>query len=337
MTKCCLAHRFYFSLVFILFLWPQSCLANVDCDNGNSVPDGYQQWCTDKYFIIYRKSGERAVDQRIVKAFAAANPDNKDIRSFALVVANSEYKNWDDAHKKLPGVDTDLQTLEVFLDKQGYDEVLLLKNQDADYNSIRAALDHFAEVTKNYANRSRFLFVYDGHGKPPNTHGVGAGIALSNITGDGDDAPEHNFTFFELQGKLRTIADNTFHTIAIIGSCFSGNVFSLSGDSNNYVFIDPTHHGAQAVTSSDKKSVAYTLGNPKNGTAFFYAFFNVIDNYGKIAPSAALVALAGPQQYVSLTDIAEFEDVVRATGKVMINMRNPESPPNISGRLYLVI
>ncbi|WPO42027.1 GH25 family lysozyme [Tardiphaga sp. 42S5] len=190
------------------------------------------------------------------------------MRSFALLVGVSSYPNFPDPKdRELPPAAEDIALLRTFIDDQKFDEIIVLQNSDATKDNLR----YFLEVYLNkqldlYKMRSRVLFAFSGHGAADDTSQAAAGkLVLGPASGANDF--EHVYKLDELAPLLRTVGNKSYHFIALLGSCFSGGIFSAVGSGGDNIFY-PRAPGAHAVSATRPDQLAYAFKN-EAGSIFF--------------------------------------------------------------------
>lgn len=172
---------------------------------------------------------------------------------------------------------------------QGFDEVIVLDNEHATKDAINYFLEQYLLTQVNdYKGRSRFLFMYDGHGIPGADDRSPGGLALSMATGEADPLPTHSYGLDDLENRLRKIAHLTYHSVALLGSCYSGGVFPINtslGDNTSF----PLSPGAHAVTASKADELAWGAPDGK-GTMFFEKLIAAIDRGASDLNSSQVVS-----------------------------------------------
>ncbi|WP_165434994.1 GH25 family lysozyme [Rhizobium leguminosarum] len=246
-------------------------------------------------FFVYKKPGTSKSDWRIEKLIPKAKEDDADVRSFAFVVSVYNYPAFtQEKDKVLQSVKADLPRIEAFLKDQGFDEVIVLDNEHATKDAINYFLEQYLLTKVNdYKGRSRFLFMYDGHGIPGADDRSPGGLALSMATGEADPLPAHSYGLDDLENRLRKIAHLTYHSVALLGSCYSGGVFPINtslGDNTSF----PLSPGAHAVTASKADELAWGAPDGK-GTMFFEKLIAAIDRGASDLNSSQVVSSGNGQ------------------------------------------
>jgi lysozyme len=221
------------------------------------------------YFARYAPK-DKPPDPRIVANLHLAA--GQSARSIALVVGIGQYKQ---AQYNVVDADADVEKLKLFLSgEQGFDEVIVLQDDQATMDNIRYFLRKYAMDRANfYQGRVRFLFAYSGHGVPiqffgdnqqPSSREPSIGLALAAAADDNDY--DNLYGMNELRPLFNDLAKNTFHFLALINACYGGDIFSpvLPGASE----WETTGRGAWAITAGPKDKVVYTAKNGP-GSLFF--------------------------------------------------------------------
>jgi GH25 family lysozyme M1 (1,4-beta-N-acetylmuramidase) len=255
-----------------------------DCDNGASV-DAVNQAEADqrcKAFIQYKKRGEIKVDPAIEDRIPKKPPGNREIRSFALVVVVHQYNFFPEPDdKELMAVKNDIPKIVNFLREQNFDEIILLENEKASVENINYFLNtYFLNQVKIYDQRSRFLFAFDGHGALGENDNSTGSMALTQAQGERDRVVGHVYPLKYLQADLEAIAAHAFHTIALLGSCYSGGVFPIDPSHGQSSVTFPKKPGAHAITAADPIHRAWTDPN-SGGTVFFEKFLDAVKQVGE--------------------------------------------------------
>ncbi|MCS4096113.1 glycoside hydrolase family 25 protein [Rhizobium sp. BK176] len=279
-------------------------------------------------FVVYREPGSAKVDKRIDFYMPKQGPTDTDVRSFAFLVSVSKYPAFQNPKDQvLQSVEADLPKIIEFLKQQGFDEVIVLKNSDATKEAINYFLEQYLLAKVNdYKRRSRFLFMYDGHGLPGLTANDAGALALSSITGDADGDPSHSYSLDDLQSRLRRISNLAYHSLALIGSCFSGGIFPItSNQGENYSY--PRSPGSHAVTAAKADELARAAPDGK-GTMFFEALLLAIRKSSADLNTAQFISGGdGMPQKVLGTSIVRLGRVVQVMSEDIEDVTIPGTEP----------
>ena len=160
------------------------------CDGGQIVKDNPSfDYCSA--FRQYLKPEQGVIDRKLETILKNDGSLKGKLRSYAFVVSVSKYPNLQNPDDQvIKGVGAELDTIVDFLKAQGFDEIVVLTEEQASHENIDYFLsDYFLTAFRKQRDQdrlARFLFAFDGHGMPgndPDTHGA---LALSEATGDDD-------------------------------------------------------------------------------------------------------------------------------------------------------
>ncbi|NRP85230.1 Lysozyme M1 [Ensifer adhaerens] len=298
-------------------------LLSSSASNAGDCPSEVQNTPYCDAFVVYRKPGTSKPDWRIEQLIPKRSDDDLDVRSFAFLVSVSDYPAFqEEKDKVLQSVKADLPRIEAFLKEQGFDEVIVLDNEHATKDAINYFLEQYLLTQVNdYKRRSRFLFMYDGHGIPGADDRSPGALALSTATGEADPVPAHSYGLDDLESRLRKIAHLTFHSVALLGSCYSGGVFPINtslGDNTSF----PLAPGAHAVTATKIDELAWGAPDGK-GTMFFENLLAAIDRSASDLNSSQVVAAgSGLPQRVAGSSIVRLGRAVQEMDE-SLEMINP--------------
>ncbi|MBY5394630.1 hypothetical protein HFN01_07285 [Rhizobium leguminosarum] len=228
---------------------------------------GLELFDTAKCGFFVRYQSKTAIDDRLEKRIPAGNPADPPIRSFAMVVGVSFYPNFPNKEDRyLAPAKNDVMNLVKFLERQKFDEVILLENFDANKENINFFLDEYLPSQLDlYGKRARVLFIHTGHGAAGAVPGQPGSLVLSGARGARDYS--NIYQLRDLSAKLEILAQKSYHFAALLGSCYSGGVFSSTNSVGDNSFY-PGEPGAHAVTSTKDDDLAYGL-RESTGSVFF--------------------------------------------------------------------
>lgn len=191
--------------------------------------------------------------------------------SYALVIANSEYKNgWN----QLPWVPSEASQLaETLRNDLGFNEVFVLNN--ASSASLKEKMSAFI-ATYGMKPEHRLLVFFSGHGYSRNKNTKGYIVPVDAPLPDANQAGfiEKAISMDQVAAWAREIEAR--HALFVFDSCFSGTVFAARGSSSTPHYIDQLTMTPvrQFITAGDKGEVpAQSLFTPafvkglKNGAA----------------------------------------------------------------------
>jgi hypothetical protein len=226
----------------------------VDCKTGAAVGVSVakEEYCDA--FVQYKKPGEQPVDDRIANRFPPESPDDLEIRSFAVVISIYNYPNFEvKAEQIVAPVQKDLPNILAFLKEQKFDEIILLKNDQATKEAIDYFLnDYIFRQVKSRKNRARFLFAYDGHGAPGPDDSLPGALALAASRGENDNNPAAVYSLGTLREQLQSISAFTLQAVALLGSCYSGGVLfpNVPQTASSTYALGPGAHAVTAVKAN---------------------------------------------------------------------------------------
>lgn len=125
-------------------------------------------------------------------------------KSYALLFGISTY---DDPKLNLPGAASDLQRMETFLGRQGFDQVVTVSDRAATESALRNVQGHFAA---KIASEDRLLVYYAGHGQRTDTGG--ADLLLSRGS---------RVSMTDFMSWLRAV--KVKHLLVLLDACYSGS------------------------------------------------------------------------------------------------------------------
>jgi hypothetical protein len=133
-----------------------------DCPNGATVSD--LKYC--EFVIKYPSGAIPPADSRLEDDIPRQHEDDPPIRSIALIIDVNHYPNLPDPD--LISVRNDLSNLIGFLNRQDFDEIIVLENEKATKSNIDYFLQEYLPTELAiYGSRSRLLFAFSGHGDAP--------------------------------------------------------------------------------------------------------------------------------------------------------------------------
>jgi GH25 family lysozyme M1 (1,4-beta-N-acetylmuramidase) len=205
-------------------------------------------------------------------------PTSAKIRNIAIIIAIKQYERLKTKDKNnhwvqappLSSAEADANNLKKFFsEEQDFDEVILLKDQDA----VKENIDYF--IGTYLPNKSdvysagamRVVIAISAHGSPTTQTKVG-GILLYHA---GDEADSNNtYKLDNLNTDVGRLANPaiTFQVLLLINSCYAGSLMRDEEPPGESA-LDTNQFGAHAVTAGDKDGKVYSLDDPNQGTMFF--------------------------------------------------------------------
>lgn len=138
---------------------------------------------------------------------------NKNENSFALIIANENYKRVADVEF----AKQDGQTLREYMCKTlGLDNNHIFMVENATLNDMRHEVNRIIEISKVYKGDCSFLIYYCGHGIPDEKTGIGYLLPIDGYANDMSTA----YSMKELYTQLGSIKSNKI--LLFTDACFSG-------------------------------------------------------------------------------------------------------------------
>ncbi|MED9501937.1 GH25 family lysozyme [Escherichia marmotae] len=245
-------------------------LADDICKNGAMVPDEYCH-----FFIHYGSENPGRLDIRISDALKIPDQDAAKTRSIGLIIAISKYPL---LHEDIPAAAVDGQRMADFLiNGQKFDEVILLKDQDASLDNINYFLKEYLPARGTmFDKKARLLIAYSGHGRFGTQNGnsdKAPAFVLSNATDI--DGSKGMYEMPALNAQLNILAKRYFHVLTLVNACFGSGLYGMTigaGNSNSY-----SNPGAYAIAAGDDKTEVYSL-DAKRGSVFFDTIIKGVTN-----------------------------------------------------------
>ena len=309
--------------------------APVQCDSPTSTGATVDSKARCAFFVHYAPDDKKP-DARVAKSLQLNSGELA--RSIAVVVGISNYDNKD---YNVPAAHVDIVNLTSFLvDRQQFDEVIVLEDKNATTDNIRYFLRKYAiDRTAFYQGKVRFLFAYSGHGVQIQFFGDGkqaasrtpsVGLALAAAVDENDY--DNIYGLNELSALFNDLAKNTYHFLALINACFGGDVFSMQLAGGNP--DDLTERGAHAITAGPDDKEVYSTAN-NQGSLFFRTIIDGVDSGD--ADKDALQATINPQD--STSDISGVVRLGQLSGYVITQITKvlksgQASPTELQGNLH---
>lgn len=150
---------------------------------------------------------------------------------------------------------------------QKFDEVILLKDQDASLDNINYFLKEYLPARGTmFDKKARLLIAYSGHGRFGTQNGnsdKAPAFVLSNATDI--DGSKGMYEIPALNAQLNILAKRYFHVLTLVNACFGSGLYGMTigaGNSNSY-----SNPGAYAIAAGDDKTEVYSL-DAKRGSVF---------------------------------------------------------------------
>lgn len=183
--------------------------------------------------------------------------DKEEAYSVALITGVDKYPLLGRRGETLTAASTDLVQLTEALRELGFNDVLVVWNEDFNEENLRRVLRDFVDPRLAKHGRSRFLLAHTGHGMSDGDDGY----LLTSRSQDFDETSK----MISLSG-LRDILDPTietaFQSLVLLNACYGGTLVTSFGGR----FI-PKHPGSHAITAGGSDEL--TWGTERNGSIFF--------------------------------------------------------------------
>jgi GH25 family lysozyme M1 (1,4-beta-N-acetylmuramidase) len=281
-------------LAAVFLYFPAFCSVVHACDNGADVEDDK---C--RFFARFVDGVDGGDDTRLNKIRqAAANGEENPppVRSYALIVDVNVYPKFQEYNdRRLNPAFLDMINLIGFFTRQKFEEIIVLENGAATKENIEYFLEtYLGGQVKNQP--SRVVFAYSGHGGPGNTADEPGKMILSNAKSLHDSTA--TYKLYDLYGSMRVLAGQTFHFLALMGSCNSGGIFSGQPTVGPNSFRS-NKRGAHAITATTAYELAYAISEDQ-GSLFFDALVTSVESgtsslatSGSIQSEVGLLATGG--------------------------------------------
>jgi Caspase domain len=195
-------------------------------------------------------------------------------RNILLTVGIANYTNLRD-DLKLPWVNADLRQLQkLFVDTQGFDEVIILKDGQFDEFNLKYLLTEYLPEQFKAAPGSRFVFAFSGHGFTREQDQEGF-LLKGNAINLRDD--KNSISFSSLREWFDSIVQSAHQSLILINSCESGSFFAparLGRDLPD----DVNHpgHWVIAATRDSQSALAGPRADITKGTLFYEVLYEGI-------------------------------------------------------------
>ncbi|BFU95903.1 MAG: hypothetical protein NTNFB02_26250 [Nitrospira sp.] len=236
----------------------------------------------------YRKFFAHFVDKRSYKekVLNLIGLTKDDVgRSFALIAGVSDYPRMPPLQKELAPAAEDLRKVEDYLKNvEFFDEIVVLRNQEVSLENFRYFLQsYFPQRLKNFP-KSRFLFVYSGHGF---NEGQRSYLVESNARNLRDR--EHSINLGHVKEWIDEVVDAGHHVLVLLNACYSGAFLKRGfGEGSHYV---PKYAGAHAITAGGTKEQAWHDPSIGDGSIFFEKLFAGLEGRADTLPRDGVVTV----------------------------------------------
>jgi GH25 family lysozyme M1 (1,4-beta-N-acetylmuramidase) len=230
------------------------------CANGAPASE---QFC--QFFLHYNKINNTPLDTRIADALQIKTAS--ETRSIGLIISIGKYPNM--PGHDLPAAEVDGDRLYSFLvDKQNFDEVIVLKDDQATEENIKYFLEEYLpNRAADFDNKARVLIAYSGHGRYGESDGSTDAMAGFVLSAARDMNGSSNvYKMQEFAAAVEILAKRYFHVLTLINACYGGGFFKdgvPGGNADSF-----TERGSYAITAGSKKDPVPSLIE-KRGSLFF--------------------------------------------------------------------
>jgi hypothetical protein len=176
-------------------------------------------------------------------------------RSYALLFAISDYKTLD----KLDLVRRDLARMSEFLNKQGFDKVVVVANRDVTASTLRNIQAHFQNEIRP---EDRLLVYYSGHGARPAGGDTGY-LVLADSAGTTPN-PRTEVSMRDFMSWIMNV--KVKHLLVLLDACHSGSAIggqartigeSLDGTTRERLYELSSDGGRFVITAGDAEQNAH--------------------------------------------------------------------------------
>jgi len=227
----------------------------------------------------FNKNFERYVDTRSMKerTLNSVGLTSQDVgRSFALIAGVSKYPRMvREADRELSAARADVEALKAYLaDQEFFDEIVVLRDGDVTDENLRYFLENYFPDRLRHFPKSRFIFVYSGHGMQEGPKDNPKGYLLKSSALSFTDKL-NSIDMSVLRVYLGEVIESGYQTLALINACYSGAFLSrrpfggTSGSQAAGGIYFPKFGGAHAIAAGGSNQQSWhdpTLGK---GSVFF--------------------------------------------------------------------
>ena len=197
--------------------------------------------------------------------------DEEDAYSVALITGIDNYPLIGSG-EVLTAARTDLSRLIEAFEGLGFNDVLVLWNEDFNDENLENVLREFVDPRLARHNRSRFLLAHSGHGKSDQQDGY----LITSRTEHYNDF-SNMLSLSRLRELLNPTIESAFQSLVLLNSCYGGTLVSSFGGR----FI-PKHAGSHAITAGGSDEL--TWGTEQSGSFFFDAVLRGVSGAADTLP-----------------------------------------------------
>lgn len=254
--------------------------ANVLSEQKNANVDAEHQ----RFFVHYVDN--RSLLEKVLNSFGLTNSDVG--RSFALIAGVSFYPHLG-LDKELKPAKQDLIKMERYLrDCEFFDEIVLLENEDMNYDNLEYFLQtYFPDRLKDFP-KSRFLFVYSGHG-----YSDGRDSYLLKYAATGLSDKKHSIKITTLRDLVDEVVKSASkennddiilddNVLVLLNACYGGAFLERPfGDEARI----PKYGGAHAITAGGSREKTWHIRKVGTGSVFFETILRGLNGHADKYPS----------------------------------------------------
>lgn len=274
------------------------------CANG--APARQARYC--RFFAHFNTDATAPLDTRIADAVGVKTA--AETRSIGIVITIDKYPN-------LPGHDIPAAAVDgtrlvnFLIDKQKFDEVIVLHNEDATVDNINYFLeDYLVNRAADFNKKARLLIAYSGHGRYGKADGTADGIAAFVLSAANDvNGSANMYKMQEFASDIENLASRYFHVLTLINACYGGGFFRDGSPGGNAdAFGKP---GSYAITAGSANDLVPSL-DPARGSVFFDLLIEGItqgtadplywDAYSLVSADGSKVQQSGLTRTLALTN-----------------------------------
>jgi GH25 family lysozyme M1 (1,4-beta-N-acetylmuramidase) len=229
----------------------------------NNAPAREARYC--RFFLQFNTDNKAPLDVRIADALQVKSAT--ETRSIGLIIAIDKYPNLPNHDISAAKVDGD-RLKEFLINKQKFDEVIVLRNEDATVDNINYFLDDYLpNRALDFKKKARLLVAYSGHGRSGGANGIGGPQAAFVLSAANDvNGAANMYKMQNFATSVETLANRYFHVLTLVNACYGGSFFTNGTPGGNPdAFEKP---GSYALTAGSDNEIVLALDREK-GSLFF--------------------------------------------------------------------
>jgi hypothetical protein len=230
-----------------------------------------------RFFVHY--VDKRSVKEKILNSIGLTSEDLG--RSFTLIAGVSHYPNMPRGERELKPAAEDIRKLEDYLKVvELFDEIVVLKNNDVTLDNLSFFLQYYFPERLKFFPKSRFLFLYSGHGMNEGKKGY----LLKNTARSLSDK-KNSISLRVVRDLFNEDVEKGYHVLAMINACYSGAFIKQTFGGKHYIPQHiPQHKGAHAITAGGTHELTWHDPEIGSGSVFFEKFFAGLDGQADTIP-----------------------------------------------------